>query len=257
MFKCDKMKLLIFNILLFSFSSIVLFTKAQQDTSNDIEQFLFENNLENVLLPLDNLLDSAQRYSPLLKIINSDIIIQELILKSEKNEWMSYFNVNGSVKYGRFDNLILSQDMGIEDAVVPTSAQIRYSLGLLFNIPFESFLDKSDKQIAKNEVIKLGYERDKTITELRKLVILQYGNLLRAHKRLIIKASELESEKMQMMDTELNYKNGLLTLSDYTNQKGVLLNLHLTYEEAKIEFITATNLLQEIVGIKLNLNIKN
>jgi len=250
------MKLLIFNILLFGFSFIMLVTKAQQNASNDIDKFLLENNLENVLLPLDNLLDSAQQHSPLLKIINSDLIIQELILKSEKNEWLSYFNLNGSVKYGRFDNLIISEDMGTEEAV-PTTAQMRYSVGFLFNIPFESFFDKTDKQIAKNEAIKLGFERDKTISELRKLVILQYGNLLRAHKRLIIKASELESEKMQMMDTELNYKNGLLTLSDYTNQKGTLLNLHLTYEEAKIEFITAANLLQEIVGIKLNLNIKN
>lgn len=225
-----------------------------QDSYNAISNELELYNLQDKMLPLEDLLDSAEVHSPLLKIIDADILIQDLRVKSEKKEWLSYFSVTGTAKYGMFDNLVINEEE-VEDYVGSTSTkQSRYNVGFSVKVPFSSIFDKYNKNAAINEKVKLQHQRRNTISELRKLVITQYGNLLRAHTKLVLKTSELETVKLQMTDTELNYKNGKIPLSTFTKQKGELLNLQLSLEEIRIEFKVALFHLQETVGINLNLN---
>ncbi len=220
---------------------------------DEIDAELSMHNLQNEFLPLDQLLDSAEVHSPLLKMIDADIIIQDLKVKSEKKDWLSYFSLTGTAQYGMFDNLIINQDLG-EDYLGSTSTkQSRYSVGLAVKLPFSSLFDKVNRDVALKEKVKLNYQRNNTITELRKLVINQYGNLLRAHSKLVIKTSELETVKLQMLDTEVNYRNGKIQLSEYTKQKGALLQLQLELEEVRIEHTVALHLLQETIGINVNL----
>ncbi len=248
------MKLIIKLILPVFLASIPFLGKPQVNTDSNAEHTIKQNAIQKKLPPLENLLDSAELYSPLLKIIDADILIQELIVKSEKKDWLSYFSMNGSAKYGRFDNLIIREDLGMEDVGVSNSEQTRYSLGLSIDIPFESVFDRSNSQIAQNEKIKLMHEREKTIQDLRKLVIVQYSNLVNAHNKLVILTSQMETEKILLYDTKLNYQKGLLKLADYSKQKNAVLDLELSMEESRVQFRTALLILQETIGIKLKLN---
>jgi outer membrane protein TolC len=246
---------IIFKKLLFGVLSLIAFSGISQNISEN--KISDQYTIQYQLPKLESLLDSAVVNSPLLKIIDADIVIQDLKVKSEKKNWLSYFNVNGSAKYGRFDNLVIKEDLGLKDVGISNSEQTRYSFGLTVTVPFETIFDKSDINIAREEKEKLVHERDKTIQELRKLVIVQYGNLLRAHKRLMILTSQFESGKMLLYETELNYKNGLAQLSDYSKQNNEVLNTEMSLEESKVEFTTALYLLQETVGIRINLNTEN
>jgi outer membrane protein TolC len=241
--------LLMFFLLLLAFSGI---SQDIPENSNS-EQYIIQYQLPK----LEILLDSAVLSSPLLKIIDADIVIQNLKVKSERKNWLSYINVNGSAKYGRFDNLVIKEDLGLQDVGISNSEQTRYSFGLSVSVPFETVFDKSNIHIAREEKEKLVHERDKIVQELRKLVIVQYGNLLRAHKRLVVLTSQFESGKMLLYETELNYKNGLAQLADYSKQKNEVLNTEMSLEESKVEFSTALYLLQETVGIKIKLNSEN
>jgi hypothetical protein len=73
----------------------------------------------------------------------------------------------------------------------------------------------------------------------------------------MILTSQFESGKMLLYETELNYKNGLAQLSDYSKQNNEVLNTEMSLEESKVEFTTALYLLQETVGIRINLNTEN
>lgn len=235
--------------------NFVIFANGQ-DSYIDISNELDFYKLQKELIPLEQLLDSAEVNSPLLKIIDADILIQELRIKSEKKEWLSYFSVSGTAKYGMFDNLVISElEAGADDYLGSTNTkQTRYSVGLAVKVPFSSIFDKYNRDAAINEKAKLHYQRDNTISELRKLVISQYGNLMAAQNKLVARTSELETVKLEMADVELNFKNGQIPISAYTKQKSKLLNLQLLLEEIKIEFKVALYHLQETVGIDLNLN---
>ncbi|MGQ1909556.1 TolC family protein [Marinifilum sp. RC60d5] len=228
-----------------------------QEIVTDIEDQLEVNNLKEKLLPLNELLTLAERHSPLLKMIDADIHIQDLRIKSEKKDWLSFFSVTGTAKYGMFENLIVTDEFELEDSGASSSTkQTRYTVGMSLKVPLNEIFNKLNRDVALSEKMKLQYQKTETISELRKLVITQYGNLLRAHSKLIIKTSELETVKMKMIDTEVNYRNGKLSLGDFTNQKSEILKLQLAYEETKIEFIVAVHILQETIGVSLNLNPK-
>ena len=236
--------------------SISIISKGQdifKPTENELDLY----DLQGQLLPLEQLLDSAEIYSPLLKMIDADIIIQDLKIKSEKRDWLSYFSLTGTAQHGMFDNLIVNQGLDEDYLGSTNTKQSRYSVGLSVKVPFSSIFDKFNRNAAINEKEKLQFQRDNTISELRKLVITQYGNLLRARTKLIVKTSEMETVKLQMIDTEVNYRNGKIPLTDYTKQKGDLLKLQLELEEIKIEHTVALHLLQETVGININLKTSN
>lgn len=242
-------------ILVFAFLAFSLpFISKGQDAASVIEQELNMHDLKSNILPLNQLLDSAEIHSPLLKMIDADIYIQDLKVKSEKKDWLSYFSLTGTAKYGMFDNLVINEEVGEDYLGSTNTKQSRYSVGLAIKVPFSSVFDKVNRNVALSEKEKLRHQRENTIIELRKLVITQYGNLLRAHSKLIIRTSEMETVKLQMADTELNYKNGKIPLTEFTKQKSELLDLQLQHEEVRIEFTVALHLLQETIGIDLNLN---
>ena len=257
-------RILIMNLLAHKIAFILLLLLvsinllAQDENGNQVIETQLEfNDISENLLSLQDLLGAAEVHSPLLKMIDADIIIQELKVKSEKKDWLTYFSIDGSAKYGVFDNLILKEDLGVEDVSTHSTKQARYSVGVMLRLPISRFFDNSEKQIAENEAVKLNYQRERTVQELRNLVIVQYGNVLKAGAKLSLSTSEFESVKMQMMNTELNYKRGQISIADYTTHQSRYLDAKLVLEEAKIEFSTALFLLQETVGVNINLNKQN
>jgi len=210
-------------------------------------------NISDLLMSLREMEELAVQNSPLLKLQDADILISELKVKSEKREWLSYFRADGSVKYGLFDNLIVTEDVNTASAT-STTEQTRYSAGVSVQIPFNLVGNKIKVKQARAELNKAHFQRESTLRELKKLVIIQYSNVLKAQKRMLIFISKYESLKIQMMDIELNYKNGKINIKDYTNTKNVLLDSELALEEMKIELTVALNILEETVGVKFNLN---
>lgn len=231
-----------------------LFLKAQE-YSDIIERSLANNDIVNQLPKLNNLLDSAEVHSPLLKMYDSDLVIQELKIKSEKRDWMRNLGFEAGAKYGLFDNLILKEDLGIEDVATSTTEQTRYNVGLFLKIPLASIADKSNENIAREEINRLKYQKESSLQELRKLIIVQYNNVVKAHRGIVIRINDLESYRVQMIRAEKDYQNGQINVAEYARLKDYYLNSQIDLEENKVEFITALQLLQETVGIKINLKI--
>lgn len=224
-----------------------------QDYHDVLEKSLNNNKIENQLPPLQQLLDSAETHSPLLKMYDSDVIIQELKIKSEKKDWMKSLGFQAGARYGLFDNLILKEDLGVEDLKTSTTEQTRYNLGLYLKIPLSSILDKNNQEIAEEEVNRIKYQKANSALELRKLIIVQYNNVVKAYKSMVIRINELETYRIQMIRAEKDYQNGQINVAEYARLKDFYLNSKLDLENNKVEFVTALQLLQETVGININL----
>lgn len=221
---------------------------------NDVlEKSLQKNDITKQLPAIKNLQDSAIRYSPLLKMYDSDLIIQKLKIRLEKREWMRSLGFEAGAKYGLFDNLILTEDLGYQDVATSMTEQTRYNIGIFLKIPLSAIADKSNVQIARQEVDKLRYQKEESVLQLRQLIIIQYNNVVKAHKKLIIQTSDVESYKVQMLRADKDLENGLINISEYARLRDMLSRATLGLEDSKVEFITAIQLLQETVGININL----
>lgn len=214
---------------------------------------LEKDGIQNLIPSLEALLDSAERHSPLLKVYDSEIVIQQLKIKSEKREWMESLGFQAGARYGLFDNLILKETLDIEDLAVSTTEQTRYDIGIFLKIPLSSIADKSNIQIAKEEGNRLKFQKLNTLSELRKLVIIQYNNVIKAQKKLLINSQQVETYKIQMIRAEKDYENGIIDIAEFSRLNNLYTTALINREDTKVEFITALQLLRETTATNIHL----
>lgn len=239
--------------------SVLIFSGLKIDAQNTDEttgKSIIENDITEMLPPLRSLQEAAELNSPLLKMYDSDIIIQEMKVKLEKREWMQYLGFEASVKYGLFDNLLIVEDLGLTESHTNTSEQMRYTLGVLFRIPLSAFADNNNISIAREEKEKLRLKKEQTLKELRQLVIIQYYNIVKAHKKMSIYSQDAEVYRVQMIRAEKDYENRNIEVSEFARLHDLSSKAESNLEESKAEFAAALQILQETVGVKIKLNTK-
>lgn len=231
---------------------ISLFSSVRaQDYSQLSDAVAQYPDITKLLPPLRVLLDSAEMNSPMLKFYDADIIISNLKVKIEKRDWMRYLGFEGGVRYGLLDNVVFSSYFG--QNMNNFNSETRYNVGLFVKIPIMSLVDKSGVKMSRQEVEKSKQLHERTLNELRQLVIVQYNNLIKSHRSLRIRFEHVATYEVQMLRAEQDFLNGNIPISEYSRLNEMLTTSKLNLEENKIEFITAFQLLQEVVGMELHL----
>lgn len=239
-------------LILFSFLWLPFHADCQS-FSEEISLSLKQNDILKLLPPLQSLIDSAVVHSPLLKISDADIIIRSLRVESLRNEWLGNFGIESGIRYGLFENLILADDLGIDEFRTSSTVQTRYNVGLFLRLSISDIIDRRNVKIAKQEMNQANYQRDQLLSELRQLIISQYFDIVKIHKGMIIKNEMTETYRIQMYRAEEDYINGMINIADYSRLKSIFSQSILDLEEIKVDFLLAVQLLEEIVGTKIEL----
>lgn len=195
----------------------------------------------------------AEENSPLLKIHDANMLIKQIRINSEKREWMRHLGFDAGVKYGLFDNLIIREDLGLDEVATSTTEQTRYNLGVFLKIPLSTFADKSAVKLAVAERDIEILVRESTLSDLRQLVIIQYGNVVSAYRSLVILNNSVEVYRIQMLRAEKDFENGKINIDEFARLNDMLARNTLNLEDIKIEYFTALKLLEETVGVKINI----
>jgi len=205
---------------------------------------------------LEALIDSTCKNSPILKSQQSYIDINELRLKISKKEWVRNINIESSFQYGRFGNILLNPDSEdpLANSVLSTNKQTRYSTGLSLKLPISEIVSrKQEMKIGEQTLEQNKFEKERLIEELRKLVIIQYNDLVLKHKILIISNSNLQSQNLQLKMIEKEFAINKVNIEEVARIKEIQSKSEIEFETAKSEFNTSFQLLQEITGVKFNL----
>lgn len=203
------------------------------------------------LPPLAELQEQAIINSPIFKMLDADVKIGEYKVKEEKRQWMASLGVEGGARYGLFDNLIISQDLGLVESNTQTTEQTRYYLGAFLKIPISSIIDDSNVKTAMAEKERLKYQREARIQELRQLIILRYFNVVKEYRGIIIKSNAVENYRVQRMRAEEDFLSGDINIDEYARLEDMLTKAVLSLEEAKLDFVSALKILEETVGVKI------
>lgn len=231
---------------------ISLFSSVRaQDYSQLSDAVAQYPDITKLLPPLRVLLDSAEMNSPMLKFYDADIIISNLKVKIEKRDWMRHMGFEAGIRYGLLDNVVFSSYFG--QNMNNFNSETRYNIGLFVKIPIFSLADKSGVKIGRYEVEKSKQLHERTLNELRQLVIVQYNNLIKSHRSLIVRYEHVATYEVQMLRAEQDFINGIIPIAEYARLNDMLTTAKLNLEDNKIEFITAFQLLKEIVGMQLEL----
>jgi outer membrane protein TolC len=218
-----------------------------------ITQLSLEVDIADRIPPLAELQEKAIENSPIFRMLDADVKIGDYKIKEEQRLWLHSVGIEGSARYGLFDNLIITQDLGLTESATHTTKQGRYFLGFYAKIPLSDIIDKSNVKTAIAERDKLHYQREARIQELRELIIVRYNNVLKEYKGMIIKLNAVENYRVQQLRADEDFKNGVINVYEKARLEDMLSKSVIELEESKLDFLTAFQVLEEMVGVKINL----
>ena len=236
------------------FLGISILTMGQTDESSAIKTT--HDEFRKKLPSLDALIDSTCLNSPILKSQQTAIDINQLRLKITKNDWIKNINIESSYEYGMFGNILLNQNATdpLSSSVLTTDKQTRYSAGFSLKLPIAEILSrKREIKIGEVTVEQTKLEKEKLVEELRKLVIVQYNDLMLKHTILLITNNNLQSQNVQLMMTEKEFQNNKVSIGEVARIREMQSKSEIEFETAKSTFNTSFQILQEITGVKFNL----
>jgi len=226
---------------------------AQQNKGPD----LLIDGIESMLPSLETIIDSAIANNPYVKFRDLQITVNTHKLKSDRAEWTRDIGFQTDVRYGTFDNFASNVVEGQNPALSSTrNTQTNYGIGAYIRIPFYDFLNRKNQiKMAKAEIEQAKSFSQVQRNELRQLVIRQYNELIIKQRLLKIKAKYTETSRIHMQMVEKEFINGAITLTEYSSLSEIASRAESELESAKMDFRTAYMILEEIVGMKFNLQI--
>ena len=227
---------------------------AQSEKSFD----QLKDDISDRLPPLSVLIDSAIIHSANVKFKDQQLIIDECKLKAKRIEWSRNLGVQANSGYGNLYNYS-STSTGSIDPIPTTSSrsQVQYSASVYVSLPLNLFLDRKNQiKIIATELEQAKSSAVAQRDEVRQQVIINYNSLILKQRIFKIKVKNLETVKINMQMVEKQFLNGVIPLTEYTQMLGNVAGLETDFESARMDFLTAYMILEEIVGIKFNL-IKN
>ena len=219
---------------------------------------LLKDNIESILPPLQEIIDTAIARNPYVKFRDLQIVVNEHKLKADRLDWTRDLGFQTDVRYGTFDNFATNVVEGQNPALSSTrNTQTNYGIGGYIRIPFYDFLNRRNQiKLSKAEIEQAQNYSQVQRSELRQLVIKQYNELIVKHKLLKIKSKYAETAKINMEMAEKQFLNGVVSVAEYSAITEIVSRSEADYESSKMDFRTAFMILEEIVGIKFNLTDK-
>ncbi len=233
-------------------------SKSFSQDSNNYE-FTFTENIENLLPPLEILIDSAIANNPNVEFRVLQIKVNEYKLKSDRLQWLRNVGIQTDIRYGTFDNFSTNTAEGQNPSIISTrETQLNYGMGAYVKLPLYDFANRKNQiNLSKTEVEQAQSMVEVQRNEIRQLVIRQYNDLVLKQKLLKIKSKYLETSRINMEMVEKEFQNGVVSIGEYSRISDLATRAESDFEISRVDYITGYMILEEIVGFKFNLNESN
>jgi len=210
---------------------------------------LLKDDVESELPALSVLIDSAILHNPYVKFRDNQKIINEEILRTNKNQWTRNIGFQSDIRYGTFNNFNNYTTGGQSPDVSSTlTTEFNYGVGAFIRLPIdEIFNRKHQVNTAKMQLVQANNMAEVQRDELRQLVIRQYNELILRQSLMKIKSKYLEIQRFNMESSEKDFRSGAVSVADYSRVAELLAVAESDFQTTKVEFNTAYLILQEIV----------
>ena len=246
------MKFLKFVFLVFCFGNYFLNTLFAQEI---IETGSSKIDAGKTLPPLIVMIDSAIAHNATIKYIDQGILEKKYDLESERKSWTKNFGLQADIRYGTFDNFSTNTAEGQSPSILATrSNQTNYGVGAYLKLPLYDFVNhKNLINASKNQVAKAESMAEIQRDEVRQMVIRQYNDLILQQKIVKIRSKDYNMAKINLEMVEKEFRNGVVTISEYSRISGITSGAEADYEAAKSNLISIYMILEELVGFRFNI----
>jgi outer membrane protein TolC len=225
-------------------------TIAPKDTVVDNAVWLPKYDLEQELIPLDEIIALAIEHSPYIKYDIALISRQKYSLRMTKMDWLDNISASGmysagnqQIAYGRID----------QGPANTTSILNGYRYGVNVNIPLSELTSRGSRiKAGKVELEAAKLKREQTEFNLRRQVIQEYNGLVGAEKLLRIRSEGRENARLTYQMAEKQFKEGGIQLLDMTHANDALMSAESIHQMAITEYKIMFLNFEELIGVKLS-----
>jgi len=216
---------------------------------------VLKDDIVSLLPPLATLIDSAIKNNFNVKFRDLQIDVNKTKLHTQQSVWAKNMGLQSDIRYGTFDNFSTNTAEGQNPSVLATrNSQTNYGVGAYIKFPLYDLIDRKNLiNMAKAEVDQAVSMAEAQRNELRQTVIKQYNDLILKQRLLKIRSKYFITSKINMEMVEKEFHNGVISVTEYARLSEISATAEANYESARVDFNTAFQIMEEIVGYKFNL----
>ena len=207
-----------------------------------------QKDLQEQLLPLDNIIDLPIAHSPSVKFQADLIEAAKSQLNFSKTVWTN--NIMGFVNYSSGNQSIVSSDNQNAGNLSSSNITNGYRVGVQVNLPLYELVGRKLRvNLYKHQLNSTVDKRDETIQDLKKNIIQLYYSLLYYNNLLNIRSEAKQSAISQLSVAQKQFKDGIIDIAELSRLKTFEVNARSDYEEAKREFSIAYFQVEPLIGV--------
>lgn len=205
------------------------------------------------LPPLKVVIDSVLKRNGMVRFRKNHVELVASKVKSETIYWTRNLGMIADTRYGTFNNSSLNSLEGTSTVFNSNTRQLNYGVGLYLKIPVFDLLNRKNQITAA----KMELEESKSMVqfqeeEVRQTTIKFYQDLVIKQRLLQIKSESLANAKVNFQMVEKEFKNGIVSVSEYVRISGISTNMETDYEQAKSDYLVAKQILEDMAGFVFN-----
>jgi len=218
---------------------------------------VLKDNIETILPPLETIIDSAIINNPYVKFRDLQIGVNQNKLEANQLQWSRNLGIQADGRYGTFNNFSTNTSEGQTPSTVSTlTSQFNWGFGAYIKFPlFDLIGRKTQVGLSELEVGQADVMAQMQRNEVRQAAIKQYNELVLSQRLLRNKSKYVETAIISMNMAEKEFKNGIIPVAEFARISEIESKAELDFETAKMNFTNAYMILEELAGIKFNLNI--
>lgn len=213
----------------------VLSLRAQDSTVvSEIANLKAEDYTSLVLPPLNVLLENA-RQNAAVEFYNSQRMVKERELKTQRRTWLKYIKIGSSYQYGLTNDYSVYSDASssLFDRY-SGKAQHWYSVGVNLSLPLDEIFDRSNRIKQQKLSIQAGeFEIEKWYDEQSLRIIDVYTMAVEALSILQSRAEAATIATAQYKRTEMDFIHGKATAQQLSMQKNIESTTVAQYEQTR------------------------
>ncbi len=236
-----------FIVSLLFFYSTLLFAQNESDSSYV------------KLPPLDSVVQIALENSPLLKQKATEVLIVEKDLLIHKRSWMDFLYIEGTLKYGLYDNFLMQEntdESNVSTGIVSQTEQTTYYAGIGLKLPISGLTNrKRELDQKKLEIESAEYDRMVSEKEVKTIVINMYFELKYLDESMRNYFEILQTLQISYEKSKVDLYNGRTDLNKFAILTSTVGKAKNDYIKARNTFWSEYYTFGNITGIQLTPNV--
>ncbi|CAN5643786.1 hypothetical protein BH11BAC2_BH11BAC2_24600 [soil metagenome] len=208
-------------------------------------------DLKEQLIPVDSLIEIATNYNPEIKSQQSLVQAGEEQVKLGRREWQNGVSLTFNQNLG---NQTLLYNTNLEPVGAQSQSQTTgYRLGFNVSLPLYLLSGRTSRINVFQKELEVRKETgEKLKLDLSRQVIFEYNNMLSTHQMLLIASNSRSTSRMLMDMATQQFKQGDITIADYSSVMSIATKSESDYEIAKRDFYSWYLQFEKLLGARLD-----